>query len=394
MKTKNLLKNISYFLSFLAVLQTSSFAMGAKKPAPSKPIPPTEVDSPPVSSPTPPTSGGIGDQLPIDSYKEVGSQVGYNVDRIANLNELSKLRSLINDDQIDSCMPEKFDSEQFSESISFFVQEMLENTPSRVSYISSYYGLSNNEASYFPTSLIRHPLCLVSKSSLSTTLGKNVPSEGVILKINSFVSRMNDLRQKTIQGDAESKVELQKEWSTWFSCLGYVESLSTADTPKSLAVANKYAPENYRKPAGVKFYEDPYQSEASRLNIGLFQFTPDSSGNIQSCLRAWNTMYPNCAVNLKGNRSEMIKTLGSSLQAFNAFCGVHKLIQTFSIQINTSKSSATHPSNYANGSLKKPENRCVSPHFAAGKAYNHFGPFQNSTGTNLSELLSCLERSR
>ena len=392
MKNKQSFKILWSSLILLNLFPQYGHAMGSKKPIVNPPVKPSEPTIPPKDEAS--VIPRIGETLPVDSYKDVGDQVGFNVDRIVNLTELSKLRSNVNDDNVDSCMPEKFDSNQFSESISFFVQEMLEDTPSRVGFISSYFGVSSNEASYYPTSLIRHPLCLVSKGSLSTTLGKNVPSDGVIQKVNQFVSKLNDLRQKTINGDQESKLELQKEWSTWFSCLGYVESLSTADTPKSVSVANKYAPANYRKPAGVKFYEDPYQSEASRLNIGLYQFTPDSAGNIQTCLRAWNTKYPSCAVNLKGNRNEMVKILGSSLQAFNAFCGVHKLIQTFSIQVNTTKASATHPSNIQNGSFKKPENRCVSPHFASGKAYNHFGPFQNSTGTNLSELLSCLERSR
>ena len=82
------------------------------------------------------------------------------------------------------------------------------------------------------------------------------------------------------------------------------------------------------------------------------------------------------------------------MQSFNAFCGAHKLIETFSIQINTNNAHATHPDNAINGVLKSAENRCVSPHFYAGWAYNHFGPLQNSTGKNLDELFSCIEKSQ
>lgn len=367
-----------------------AYAMGSRRPAPTptpSPLPPTETIPPKPVDP-------IGEKLPIDSYKEIANNVGFNVDKTADLNELSNFRTVINQDYVDSCLADRFEGTQFSEAISFFVQEMLEDTPARVSYISSYYGLSKNEKSYYPTSLIRHPLCFVSKNTLTKTLGKNIPSEPIIQKLNQFIARINDLRQNTINGDSASKTELQREWSTWFSCLGYVESLSSADSSKSISVANKYAPENYRKPAGVKFYEDPYQSEASRLNIGLFQFSPDSMGNVQSCIQAWNEINSSCPINPKGNQKEMIKVLGSSLQTFNAFCGVHKLIQTYSIQVNTNKISASHPANVVNDKLKSSEQRCVSPHFAAGKAYNHFGPFQNSTGNNLSELITCVERSR
>lgn len=83
----------------------------------------------------------------------------------------------------------------------------------------------------------------------------------------------------------------------------------------------------------------------------------------------------------------MIKVLGSSYQSFNAFCGIHKVVQTFAIQVNTSSSSSTHPSNGG----KTAANRCVTPHFYAGKAYNHFGPLQNSTGENMNSLYSCIE---
>lgn len=382
-------------LFMLAMPIDAVLAMGSKRPAPAPA--PTPVPNP-APTPVPPSDNlpteNQSSPLPLDAYKNIASMTGTKVDELKGKYELTKNRNLINEDFVDTCKENDFQSENFSETISFYVQRMLETTPSKVGYIASYYGLSSNEQTYAPVSLMSHPLCSVSSSTLSQTLGKNVPSNAVIIKINQFVDRMNTLRQKSLTGDQLSKEELAKEWSTWFSCLGYTESLSTADAAKSLAVADKYAPDNYRKPAGVKFYEDPYQDEASKLNIGLFQFTPTSSGNIQSCLRAWNEIYPSCSVNLKGSRAEMINHVGSSLQSFNAFCGVHKMIQTFSIQINTTKTTATHPNNIVNGKFKAAEKRCVTPHIAAGKGYNHFGPYQNSTGANLSELLSCLERSR
>ena len=128
----------------------------------------------------------------------------------------------------------------------------------------------------------------------------------------------------------------------------------------------------------------------------MFQFTPSSSNNIQPCLQAWNDLHiskPECLINTKSPQSELINITGSSLQSFNAFCGVHKMLQTFSIQVNTTKASATHPSNVVNGKFKEAEQRCVSPHFKAGYAYVHFGPFMNSTGSNIAELYRCIGKS-
>ncbi|MGE5084941.1 MAG: hypothetical protein ACM3MG_01475, partial [Bacillota bacterium] len=272
------------------------------------------------------------------------------------------------------------------------VELKMQPSKAGVGYVGSYYGVSSNEESYLPTSLISHPLCKVTTESLNATLGgKKVPSEAVIAKINTFANKINEYRRGALAGDRSSYVKASKLWSKFMMCLSYTESLSAADTASSERVAEKYAPTGYRRPAGVQFYEDPAQTEASRLNIGLFQFTPSSSGNIQACIREWNKLYPKNTINTKASQAEMIRVLGSSLQTFNAFCGVAKVTGMFAIQVNTSRAGNTHPSNVnANGTLKLPMDRCVSPHFATGKSYNHFGPFQNSTSNNLNNVLSCV----
>ena len=62
---------------------------------------------------------------------------------------------------------------------------MMDDTPAKVGVIGSYYGTSSNDLNYFPVSLMRHPLCNVTSSTLSTTLTKNVPSgiTGVTTKV-------------------------------------------------------------------------------------------------------------------------------------------------------------------------------------------------------------------
>lgn len=336
----------------------------------------------------------------ISSYLDIAAINGDLIDSYYSKRELLKARTLKNVDQVDTCSETKNVSanDTFSDQIHYYTELMLSPVPAKVGVIGSYYSSPSNDNSYHPVSLVSHPLCIVSSSTLSQTL-KKVPSSAVIEKINRFSSSINALREKIIKKTGEisesekeeAHDELIKKWGKLFSCLAYTESLSSADSSSSISVASSSAPSGYSRPSGVEFYNDPAQDAASRLNIGLFQFTPNSGGNIKSCLLAWNAIHENtssCKINASGNKAEMIKILGSSYQSFNAFCGIHKLVQTFAIQVNTTGSSATFPGN----SSKSKENRCVSPYFYAGKAYNHFGPLQNSTGSNMDKLFTCLEK--
>lgn len=336
-------------------------------------------------------------QLPPDEYLNASSEIGPKVDTYQNDDELAgKAREMVNADRVDECTSNNEAHAYFADQISYYTAEMLNDVPAKVGFIGKFYGTSIDDNNYFPTSLVRHPLCESTLDSLSATI-KKIPNQETIDKLNRFAKSVNDLRIEILNGDQGAKKELLGNWTTFFSCLAYTESLGTSDSANSKNIATQNAPNGYRKPAGVKFYEDQAQPDASRLNIGMFQFTPDSSGNVQPCIRAWNQIHASkrsCLINQKTSQADMIKTLGSSLQSFNAFCGVHKLIQTFAIQVNTTKKSATHPSNIINGTFKASEERCVTPHFYSGWAYNHFGPFQNSTGSNLNELFSCIENSR
>lgn len=331
--------------------------------------------------------------LDFSEYVSSSSLIGGAVDDYQNQTELLKVRSLVNTDTVDSCNTDKNRNanDRFSDQIGYYTELMMKATPAKVGGIGSYYGSPSNDASYFPVSLVSHPLCISTTASLSQTL-KKVPSQAVIDKLNRFAVKVNDLRDQAMAGDTGAKVELLQTWTKLFSCLAYKESLSSADSSASRSVASSNVPAGYVKPSGVEFYNDPAQDAASRLNIGMFQFTPNSSGNIRPCLKAWNEMHsksPSCQISESGSQVEMIQVVGSSFQSFNTFCGVHKVIQTFAIQVNTTSAGSTHPGN----SGKSAANRCVTPHFYAGKAYNHFGPLQNSTGSNMNQLYSCVEDS-
>ncbi len=382
-------KKIILVSLLISLLPMNAIAM-AKKPIPDPGPPILPVDSGGPVEP-PPSNADMPAPVGFDLYSKVSYPVGQIVDeKFQSYRELLPQRIDGQGHITDSCDRNVQGNNRFSDRIAYAVELKMHPRKAGLGYVGSSYGMSGDENSYAANSLISHPQCIVDASSLSTTLGsKKVPSAATIKKANEFAIRMNQYRREALNGNTDSYIKASKLWSKLMMCTSYVESLTSANTASSDRIAARNAPPGYRRPASILFYEDPYQNAASRLNIGLFQFTPNSGGNIQACIREWNKIYPSCSIAGNASQAEMIRTVGSSLQTFNAFCGVAKITGTFAVQVNSSKAINTHPSNFVNGKLKSPENRCVSLHFQAGKAYNHFGPFQNTTGSNLEEVLAC-----
>lgn len=360
----------------------------APTPAPNPAPEPTPV--PPVTTPTPPREPA--GETPLEIFSDVSYPVGLSVDNYySSYRELLEVRSGSQNVNADSCQGDIKGKDRFADRITFFVNEMMKDQRPQIGSIASLFGASSAVSTHAPVSLKRFPMCKVTATSLTHTLGTGKASaQSVIDKLNVFVDAYNKHRTGTLKGDVRSEIALNRLWTRFMSCLSYAESLTTADTKTSENVALKVGPSGYRKPAGVKFYEDALQPEESRLNIGLYQFTPNSTGNVNPCLKSWNSQYPSCALPTNASQAQMVQLLGSSYQTFNAFCGTHKLLQTFAIQVNTAKTSATHPANHSGTSTKPANDRCVTPFFKAGKAYNHFGPLQNSTGSNLNSLMTCV----
>jgi hypothetical protein len=343
-------------------------------------IPPVDV----VPEPEPESSG-------FDLFQEVADPLGQKVDRrYSSYREYQKVRAVSDFSVVDRCEAGLQGRKKFSDVVAFFVQEHFQPQRAELSFISDLFGLPSSQSAFAQNSLVSHSMCRVTAETLAQTIGsQRVPSAATIAKLNQWVDRYNVSQAKLRRGDESARKELLLQWGQLFMCLGYVESLTTADTARSQDVAKRNAPSSYRKPAGVNFYEDPKQPAASRLNIGLYQFTPDSRGNIFPCLRRWNGVRPQCALRERGTQDEMIWAVGSELQTFNAFCGVNKIVQMFSVQVNTDKPSNTHPSNNRQGRLRFSDERCVSLHFRPGNSYLHFGPLMNNTGKNLDELFTC-----
>ncbi len=395
MKTQNNTTNILAALLVTTLISSNGLAM-AKAPVKDTETP-TTTTPPTTSNPTSPVirePAAFTESITpanFDVFSEVSYPVGQLVDsKFQSYRELLPQRNAQEGHYSDSCDTNPDGQDRFSDRIAYAVEVKMHPSQAGLGYVGSAFGMSGDESTYFPNSLISHPLCTVTADTLNTTLGgKKIPSASTIKKANEFANKMNEYRRLALAGDRAGYVKASKLWSKFMMCTSYTESLTSANTSTSNNVASKYAPSGYRRPASVLFYEDPYQDAASRLNIGLFQFTPTAGGNVQSCIREWNKLYPKCTISTKASQAEMIRVVGSSLQTFNAFCGAAKVTGMFSVQVNTNKSGSTHPANLVGGKLKPAAERCVSPHFAAGKSYNHFGPFQNSVGTNLEEVLGC-----
>lgn len=345
--------------------------------------------------PTPTTLPNPPDDPSADNFnvfKDVGYNVGEKVDQYYQAHrELLVQRTNQSSHKVDTCDPQLKDQTRFAERISYAVYQNMTSRKAKLAFIGSLFDIPTSAERFVPNSLMSHAMCEVTSQTLTKTIGSSrVPSSTVVKKANDLAKKYNAIRTEVINKVPKATMKMAQFWGRVMMCLSYTESLTTADSDSSDRVAQKYAPSGYRRPAGVLFYEDPNQSPSSRLNIGLFQFTPDSGGNVNPCIKQWNEIYPACTISTSANQAEMIKAMGSSYQTFNAFCASNKPVQMFSVQVNTTDVNNTHPLNRkSNGSLKPSEDRCVSLHFLPGNSYNHFGPFQNSTGENLDELLSC-----
>ena len=325
---------------------------------------------------------GGDNRLPSDFD---GRRLAQKIDSYFSRTELLKERREV-DRSRDNCQEAIQGENRFSSRLNYFVNQELTPDHRDLGGISRIYKLKNSP---IRNSLISHRMCHVSKESLRRTLKlqSRVPSDLTINKLNRFVNRYNLARDRYLNGQGDA--EVKTVWNSLMGCLAYTESLTTADGSRSRDVARRHGPSGYKKPLGVKFYLDPHQRPESRLNIGLYQFTPNSRGNIRPCLSRWNRLYSRCREGLNDPQSEMTRLTGSPRQNFNAFCGVDKILQSFYVQVNTLKSQNTHPSNISRGALINSDDRCVSLHFYAGYSYNHFGPLQNTTRSNLDHLMTC-----
>ncbi|MGZ3806900.1 MAG: hypothetical protein ACXVCE_02345, partial [Bacteriovorax sp.] len=231
----------------------------------------------------------------------------------------SELDATRTQNDFDSCSPQDA-LEMKSKSIRSF-EERIEAwvnyfESSKVSLsmeeINPYYHVSAN-AALTSLSLSDLHFCSLDRQHLSRSLS-NAPDAETIDLLNQFF---------TVGAPDYKKL---------FSCLALEESLGDPDTASSKKIYQKVVGKS-DKPLGVLFYIDPAQKKESALNIGLYQFTPNGNGNINPCIKSWNKLMKdkkNCEIK---SSTDVISALSSPGQNFNAFCGVHKIIETASIQM-------------------------------------------------------------
>jgi hypothetical protein len=352
------------------------------------PVVPVEPDEP--SQPRQPDSTTEPDPG-FDAFQQVGYPSALAVD-----GQYNKYRALMEgriprptEFPTDHCDPKLRDRNTFGDRITYAVDQRMTPMKPQISYVASYFGLSTDVNSYTATSLVSHSLCPVTAASLKTVFqGKNIPSAATIAKADRFSKLINTYRSEMLAGRPEGKVKVQMLWTKFMMCLSYMESLTTADSARADEIARQ---NNFRRPAGVSLYMDPYQTDpASKFNIGTYQLSAASGGIGQSCIREWNVLYPSCQIKRDASWQQMLWMLGSSLQTFNTFCGVSKVTAMFGVQVNSKKAFNTNPANVlSNGQLKAPAARCVSPFMNVNTSYNHFGPFQNVHGFTLDNVLTC-----
>jgi len=259
-----------------------------------------------------------------------------------------------------------------------------------------------------PVNFYSHKMCSYTKETVNEIFTEDKrPRQDQIDLMNIFSNLYNQELQIISNSNAplaikKSKLKIKKLWLRFFSCLSHIESLgvpaapithNVANWPISYEISRQTLGDNYFKPPGVKFHIDNQQSNnISKLNIGLYQFSPAISGNIRSCVRKWNTLYPKHKVKYSQDKKYYALLLGAPLQEFNAFCGQYKVLESFFVQVNTQRKDSILSINANTPS----DQRCISLHMSKSKAYNHFGPLQNSnpklstidTG-NMGLLLQC-----
>jgi len=209
---------------------------------------------------------------------------------------------------------------------------------------------------------LKDRLCKYDTDSAQTLLKTSISSSGINL-MNAFADEVNSFTKDTQYEEAYTRLMM---------CLAYSESLGDPDTSRSDTIASR---EGVIKNKGVKFYFDSLQTNPdSQINIGLYQFSPIASGNINPCLIDIGSY--------ERSRKDLVNLLGSSNQVWNAKCGIHKILSLFYISKNSLDNRI------------KASNSCVTLHNR--NAYNHFGPLQREAnpGGGFTKLYQCYFNSK
>lgn len=332
-------------------------------------------------------------------YRSIASELGPKLDARFGRNffQFTEVRNMGRIPHPSDQLPgQNIGRDSFADRIALAVEVGYNLQKPELGYLGNLFGLptATTTAPLKEVSFLSHAQCTPTKDRLKQALqlDRRIPTDALTKQLVRWTTRMNALRTEALKGSAPARRENQRLWTKFMMCLSAEESLTTADTARSRQIASDLGID---KPPGVKFYMDAAQSNPdSRLNIGLFQFSPVSGGNVQSCLRSWNRQVKSgiyssqIAQNSPGQPMRLL--LSAHLQTFNSYCAVNKIFDSWAVQVNTKNKTNTSLANQdSQGRLKASADRCVSIFSSTNASYNHFGPFQNSTGKNLQSLMNC-----
>jgi hypothetical protein len=300
----------------------------------------------------------------------------------------------------------------FEDAIKFAIDENTKPMKNSMSkYISGLYGVSTWHQD---VGLFSHPMC--EKEDVKLFAGKTTKKKNRLKTISTYLLKIpkiyNLKRKKYLKAVKDKRpkkeqevllIDLKNFYLSLMAIIAENESISTADLKgskdRAKSISEYYGIKDYTKPSGVKFYYDKYQdNEDSKRNIGLYQFSSDPKGNIASCIKAWNDTLGKregkCKISLP-SKKETFKYLAATDQVFNAFCGVNKIVQSFSIQVNTkvfetTSRRRTHNENKKDNVLKASKDRCISIFSDSPNTYNHFGTLGFTTDNNTKTIIKSL----
>jgi len=200
---------------------------------------------------------------------------------------------------------------------------------------------------------------------------KNVDANS-LLRMNQFSARMNAAKGST----AKAAI-----WSQFMGCLSEQETFRGHVHEE----ADTYA--GVPAPPGVQVGHD----SDGGIKAGIYQFTVNRSGsNLFECYHSWNQQMEDSTCQRDYFKSNIKNEITTTGQAFNIYCGTHKVLESLFTQAHTETPKRSSRQNQdANGKLVPASDRCVSP-FSAN-SYQHFGPLRSSTSNNLDQVLACLE---
>jgi hypothetical protein len=162
--------------------------------------PPTNDSSSPDDQTSTQPRDPASDGSSFDIYQEIAIPTGQAVDnQYPQSRELMVVRGSNQNFAVDKCDPEVQGKDRFADRITYAVNKRFENLKIDVgSSVAPLFGLSKDRNTYLANSLVSHPFCRVTETTLQNTFqGKRIPSAATIKKAQKFYRHSQSLSQSS-----------------------------------------------------------------------------------------------------------------------------------------------------------------------------------------------------